>query len=112
MDGSPPTLTGVLWDRVDRIFAFKRDLYITDQICVAVLAGDDGLVVNEEMEGFLALTDELHRRFPGCPPYEAWWERVALPAFETNEYLLWPQARPTADDSAVAPPDLDSAPPV
>lgn len=46
----------VRWEDVEEIWAFKRDLYSVDQICLEFITQDgDVIVVTEDHQGFRAL---------------------------------------------------------
>lgn len=74
----------VRWDDVREIVTFKRDLITTDCVCLAFRMSDqdDYFEVNEEIAGFVLLTDELIKRFPSIN--RDWFGSVTQPPFATN----------------------------
>jgi hypothetical protein len=82
--GEPPLR--LTWERIDAVYAYKRDCLTVDQIRI-LLGNDDQrtwMEVSEDDIGFKVLITELARRLPGCPSIFEWWEKVALPPFETQ----------------------------
>ena len=78
------------WSSVERVQAFKRDLVVVDLICLQFsLAGGKVIEVDEEMKGFEALVAVMPQQLLGCPPFAEWWHPVAVPAFATNERVLY-----------------------
>lgn len=71
----------IRWDAVQRINAYKRDLYTVDLLCLAILAGEQVVEVDERMEGFEAFDAAMHDAL-GITP--AWKLDVLFPAFEEN----------------------------
>jgi hypothetical protein len=86
---SPP-VHSIAWSEIVRVVAFKRDWLTVDCICLA-LATLDGMTteVNEEMEGWEALTDALPKHLPGSKDWSACFSQVAFPAFATNETVIF-----------------------
>lgn len=77
------------WESVLEIFAFKRDLFSVDLICIGFRIDDEGVYfeIDEEMQGFKELEIFLPTRFKGID--KNWFTGVAFPAFETNLVSLW-----------------------
>src|SRR6185295_2147472 len=85
--GKRPTSASIhfiAWSNIVRVVAFKRDLLTVDCICLA-FATADGMTteVNEEMEGWEALTDALPKYLPGGKGWSEYFTQVAFPAFAT-----------------------------
>jgi len=79
------------WDRVTGVFAYKRDCLTVDQMCL-VIGSDDleqWIEVTEDNEGYERLIEQLPKRFAGFPTPEEWWQKVALPPFETQWTQLY-----------------------
>ena len=82
------------WADVQVIAAYKRDLGVTDAICVAFeLAGPTVVEVTEEDAGFEALFGALERHF-GVGA--SWYIEIMEPAFEATPRVLYqrPDAAP------------------
>jgi len=80
------------WNDVNAVLAYKRDLYLTDLICLAFATHDSTIEVDEEMQGWSQLVEELPRLLPGTPPLSDWWERVAKPPFAACVTKLFERA--------------------
>lgn len=83
--------TKVSWSEVLEIFAFKRDLWTYDMICIGFRVSEDGnyYEIDEEMPGYNAVVAAMENAFPGIVKREAWFHSVAFPAFATNLKTLW-----------------------
>ena len=79
----------VEWSQVNRINAFKRDLFSVDLICLEFhQEGVEAPVeIDEEMDGYAVLKKILPDKFEGFD--RDWWPKVAHPAFATNFSKLW-----------------------
>jgi hypothetical protein len=72
------------WQRVTEASAYKRDMWSTDQICIAFTLDDGTYVeIHEEMRGFADLCKHLPTALPGALPFESWYMDISVPAFET-----------------------------
>ena len=85
----PDQETRVRWSDVKEIFAFKRDLFSVDLICIGFRVQDDGTFceIDEMMPGYGGLLAVLPDVFPGFKT--DWSHDVAIPAFATNLATLW-----------------------
>ncbi|HEX6731927.1 MAG TPA: hypothetical protein VF074_18065 [Pyrinomonadaceae bacterium] len=80
----------VAWKDVIRVEAFKRDLYVVDLICLKFLSEDNTTIeIDEEMDGWQSLIENLHEYLPGCQNFSEWFGAVALPAFKTNFRVIY-----------------------
>ena len=79
------------WDEVDRITAFKRDLYVADMICLLLLVGKDGAILelSEQTEGYNGFVSEMEANLPGITGWAQWFMAVAFPAFATNPLCIY-----------------------
>jgi hypothetical protein len=79
--------TAVDWSEVEEIWAFKRDLFTVDQICLQFkLTERPPVLVTEDDEGFSALEDALQK----LPLAESKWrEKVTFPAFAENQMRIY-----------------------
>jgi hypothetical protein len=71
------------WNEVKTVLAYKRDIYVTDLICLGFTSPDGTIEVDEEMQGWSQLVEKLPNLLPGTPPMSDWWERVAKPPFSS-----------------------------
>jgi hypothetical protein len=71
---------------VTDVYAFKRDCFTVDQICLLVGNPelDQWIQVNEDDGGYSQFIAELPVHLVGCPSPDEWWKSVALPPFETQ----------------------------
>jgi len=88
--------TTVSWSDVKEVFAFKRDIFVFDLICIGFRVSDDGEYweIDEQMPGYEDVLPAVTKAFPGLDP--AWWEKVAFPTFKTNLVTLWGQQKMAA----------------
>jgi hypothetical protein len=83
------------WSDIVRVWAFKRDLFAVDLVCLRFEAnGDRAYEVNEEMAGWTELVAALPERIPGSLSREAILDMVVLPAFATKEVLVFERQVP------------------
>ena len=77
------------WNDIEEIVAFKRDLYIHDQICLGIsIKGQDTFIPLEEDNAcWPAVVQVLEEHFT-LP--ENWQELVMQPPFGAEWTLLWP----------------------
>ena len=78
------------WRQITTLTAYKRDLLTYDLICL-LFTSESGpeFELNEEMPNWQQLVDSLPNFLPGCPPFLDWWHPVAIPAFATNETVIY-----------------------
>ena len=85
----------IAWSDIIRVVAFKRDWLTVDCICLAIAMKDGTTTeVNEEMEGWEALTDALSKHLPGSKAWTECFSQVAFPAFATNETVIFEKSSP------------------
>ena len=87
--GNGPFTTAVAWTDVTGAAAYKADLGFLDLICVAIFTDTGSLEINEEMDGWEKLIEELPAHLPGFPRASSWFEKVAQPPFSTNFTRLY-----------------------
>ena len=78
----------VKWAEVGEVFAFKRDLFTMDEVCLGFRRGDTELYVwvSEDDRGFKHFLSHVEQRFNIDPK---WFGKVAYPAFQQNLTTLW-----------------------
>ena len=82
---------GVAWGDLRAVFAYKRDLYTTDEICLDVFFPDDSsFTITEETAGWHLFVQALEAHLPIAPGRFA---AVSVPAFETKLTLLYEKER-------------------
>lgn len=74
------------WADINRITAFKRDLFSYDELCLLIHAGDRLIELNEEMTGYLEFDEALHEALAISPK---WKLEVLFPAFATNAIMIF-----------------------
>jgi hypothetical protein len=72
---------------VDRIVAYKLDLFAVDEICVELHIGDRAVRFTESTPGWYQFLERLRKVFPSIP--DGWDWDVARPAFATNYTVLY-----------------------
>ena len=83
LKGQTDKVLQVVWRRVTEANAYKRDLWSTDQVCIAFTFDDETFVeIHEEMRGFATLCEQLPTVLPGALPFESWYMNITGPAFE------------------------------
>ena len=88
----------VRWDQVTRVYTYKRDRVMTDEIVLMFeFASPDGaaqaLPVSEEWPGFTGVMQALPERLGISPE---WYEQVMLPAFKASFTVLYERPAPPA----------------
>lgn len=87
---STPLVTGyqkVVWGDLRAVFAYKRDLLTTDELCLDIFYQENILLtISEETAGWHTFTEQLEANLPLLP---GWVGEVAVPAFETKLTLLY-----------------------
>ena len=93
--GCDPRSYQLGWDRVTRVFAYKRDCFAIDQICLAIGSDDleQWIEIAEDDGGFEEILEQLPIRLAGFPVRDEWWQRVALPPFRTQRTELYRRKR-------------------
>ena len=82
-------VVNVQWASVRRAAAYKRDLYTTDAIMLALELDPPGpamLEVSEEWVGFADLFEGMERALGVSP---AWYLEIMVPAFEATPRILY-----------------------
>ncbi|WP_435226445.1 SRPBCC family protein [Niabella hirudinis] len=87
------------WADVETIFAYKKDLVTTDEICLDLFTKKGIRVfINESLPGWDRFLQKLSERLPLIP--EGWEWQVAQPPFETNLTLLFDRRGRTLKQAA------------
>jgi hypothetical protein len=91
-DGS---VRGLLWSDVDRINVFKEDLITTDLICMEFLSDRLGhsFDINEEVDGFWDVANEVARRFPKAVSRRDWEVEVKRQPFARSPINVYDAAK-------------------
>jgi hypothetical protein len=85
----------IAWNDIVRVVAFKRDWLTVDCICLAIATTDGTTTeVNEEMEGWEALTGALPKHLAGSKDWTECFSQVAFPAFATKETVIFEKSSP------------------
>lgn len=74
---------------VKEIFAFKRDIFAVDLICLGFRTDESGSYceIDEQMDNYNECLSQLHQYFSGFN--KEWFCKVAFPPFETNCTTIW-----------------------
>jgi hypothetical protein len=80
----------ISWQDIEIVTAFKRDLLTYDILCIQLVTKAGlNFECNEEDPYWGSLVEKLPEYLPGCPLFADWWHPVAIPAFATNETVLF-----------------------
>jgi hypothetical protein len=89
------------WSAVSSIWAFKRDMLTTDNVCMAIKADCGWLEINEEStDRWEELIERLPTLVQGARAASDWWPEAAHPPFETCLTQIYGTERPWADAAA------------
>jgi len=78
----------VRWADLESIRTYKLDVFAYDLICIAFESSSGECVaIHEQMKGFMGVVKQMEQTFPEIP--SDWYTTVMLPAFATNERVLW-----------------------
>ena len=87
---SPAQEKSIPWNSIRRIVVFKRDVFANDLLCLAIeLEPQAVLELDESMNGWRELIEQLPRHLPGALPAEEWLQRAAFPAFELSPIEIY-----------------------
>lgn len=79
----------VAWNEVRAVFAYKRDQYTIDEICLEVFfSADSSFTITEETAGWYVFGQKLASQLP---IYPGWFAEVSVPVFELKLTLLYEQ---------------------
>jgi len=83
----------VAWSDVRRLDAYKRDIYVSDFLCLAILAaGGRVFEINEESPGWKEAGDMIERFLPGSLPHTEWMLRL-IAANSGESVAIYPVTR-------------------
>lgn len=74
------------WDDIRSIRAYQWDLLTTDLICLGFETDTVSVEISEEDDGYQELQQALETKYPFAVGYHM---QVAVPAFETNEMIIF-----------------------
>jgi hypothetical protein len=81
-------LRKIKWAQIQTIFAYKVDLFTTDEICIDVICDNNiSFRVTEETAGWFVFLERLKEQFPTIE--EDWSINITQPAFATNLTLVY-----------------------
>jgi hypothetical protein len=67
----------VAWSDVRRLDAYKRDIYVGDFLCLAILSSSGRVFeINEASPGWMEAGDAIERFLPGSLPHAEWTLRL------------------------------------
>jgi len=87
--GSKGSSLELLWNEIEEVHAFKRDMLTTDLICLAFKKSgkEEYYEIREEMAGYHDLLEMISKKLLGFNL--DWFPDVAFPAFATNHRIIW-----------------------
>ena len=88
-NGENKHIGNIAWETVKRVTVFKRDFFLYDLICLQIETDDDSFEFDEEDPKWVKLVTTLPNYLSECMQWIDWFTKVSLPAFETNELLIF-----------------------
>ena len=83
----------VAWSDMRRLDVYKRDIYVGDLLCLAILAAEDRVFeINEESPGWKEAGDAIERFLPGSLPRAEWALRL-IAANPGDSVAIYPLSR-------------------
>lgn len=79
------------WVSIERIAAYKMDLWSGDQVCLELTTDDNVTTFSEETDGWFVFLEKLRERFPGVPADLG--DVIEQPPFDTNLRVLWERGK-------------------
>jgi hypothetical protein len=79
----------IQWLDIQKIVAYKLDLFTNDEICMEIMLVQDSVTISEEIIGWPAFSAAVLEHFPSIP--KDWEGVIAQPAFATNYTVLYEQ---------------------
>ena len=84
----------VAWSDVSRLDAYKRNIYVRDFLCLAILtAGGRVFEINEESPGWKEAGDAIERYLLGSLPHAEWTLRL-IAANPGESVAIYPVIKP------------------
>jgi hypothetical protein len=77
------------WNDIQVITAYKRDCLTVDLICLSFSSRDQTVEIDEEMDGYASLVQDLPQYLEDASRFEQWFQQVAFPAFETKPTAIF-----------------------
>ena len=75
------TVASIAFADVTSAYVFKRDLYTTDVVCLALATRDGAFECDERDRGWTEFAEALARHLPGSTPYADWYLDVTREPF-------------------------------
>ena len=103
----PKAMVQLNWQQIGAVYAYKRDCWTVDQICVALVdeTRQISIDVGEDDKGYPELIAHLPDHLPGCLAVVEWWFGVAFPPFETQLTRLYTREVTTTSPGNESRPD-------
>ena len=77
----------IKWSEIDKINAYKKDLYAYDLVVMEIICEENTLTINEESPGWFQLVLKLKENFETIP--KDWDMNITQPAFATNFITIY-----------------------
>lgn len=85
----------VAWRDMRRLHVYKRDIYVGDLLCLAILAAEDRVFeISEESPGWTEAGDAIERFLPGSLPRAEWTLRL-IAAKPGGSVAIYPASSPS-----------------
>jgi hypothetical protein len=77
----------IKWSEIDKICAYKKDVFAYDLVVMEIVCGEKALVINEQSPGWFQLVLKLNKVFETIP--KGWEIEITQPAFKENYTVLY-----------------------
>lgn len=81
------SISKIKWDEIERIYAYKRDLLIEDQICLEIHVNKKQFYCSEDFEGWTEFKEELNVQLAELD--NNWFSKVSQPPFEESRIKIF-----------------------
>ncbi len=88
-DLGQPVSKKIRWESLRRAVAFKKESSSTDQVSLLLEDSDGNIEINEDMQGWGELLDQLPNRLPGFPSASSMLKKVVFSAMGAKNQVVW-----------------------
>ncbi|MDD2338560.1 MAG: hypothetical protein PHD01_18545 [Geobacteraceae bacterium] len=82
-----------MWSDIRRLYVYKRDIYVGNLLCLAILATEDRLFeINEESPGWKEVADAIEHFLPGSLSHTEWELRL-ISTNPSDPVVIYPISR-------------------
>ncbi len=88
-DLAKPVTKKIRWESLRRAVAFKKGSRNLEQVSLVLDDGEGMIEINEDMQGWGELLDQLPNRVPGFPTASNMLKKVVFSAFDAKNQVVW-----------------------